>query len=225
MADSSNFDTESIAGSEYSYYTTASTYTTSPSVFSRSGAASSVGRHTAPSFRRTPRPAGTEHFGDNLSVVLWCEFSALMGCDATFRLDDEATWIQHHAQHLKERFPSEVICWFCDDHPHFIAGRTAERRSNFEERMEHIREHIFGDYKTPDEMRPDFYLLSHMYKHGQLDQGTYEYVMKYTEVPEVLRLPADDETPRSSQQADVQYHDLAKEERHHRRRHKRAGRY
>ena len=227
MADFNNCDNESIASSEYgSHYTTGSTYTgSSASVLSRSAAASSVGRHTAPSFGQTPRYAGTEEYGGDSQFVLWCEFRDLKGCDATFRGDDEAAWIRHHAQHLKDRFPSELVCWFCDDHPHFIAGRTAERRSNFEDRMQHIREHIYSDYMRENAMRPDFYLLNHMYKHGQLNQEMYEYAMAYTEVPEVLRLPADDETPRTSQPGAVQYHDLAKEERHHRRKQKKVGKF
>ena len=178
---------------------------------------SSTAASTAPTRRRAPLRLPS--LGENNSgFVLWCEFAALKGCNTIFHGDDEAAWIQHHAQHLGERFPPELVCWFCDDHPHFFAKRTVERRSNFEERMEHIREHIFGDYMTQDLMRPDFYLIEYMYKHGKLDKGAYGHAMAYSELPESLREPFDDEISSTSKQpCNVQNHDLARENRQRRR--------
>jgi hypothetical protein len=211
-------DTISDQGSNYTYKTKSSRARTarSESVFSqpRNIAASSVGQSTAPPHRRTTF-AGADEVVSNNDFVLWCEFRELKGCNVTFRGDDEATWIQHHARHLGDQFPSELVCWFCDDHPHFKAKRTAERRANFEDRMGHIRGHIFSDWEDKSKVRPDFFLLSHMYKHGRLDEETYQYVMKYSEVPRPYQWPGGDE-PRSSRSDAVQI-DIEKEERHRRR--------
>ena len=155
--------------------------------------------------------------------MLWCEFSKLKNCNATFAGDDIAGWIEHHTAHLRNKFPRRVVCWFCDHIP-FVAESKADRRANFEERMEHIREHINSDYMEVDNMRPDFFVVESLYKNGQIDQGTYQYAIAYTELPLSLRLPADDAMSRPAASSAVQYqcHDLEKEERHRRRQRKDA---
>ncbi|KAK0639270.1 hypothetical protein B0T16DRAFT_462965 [Cercophora newfieldiana] len=194
----------------------------SASVFSRRSAAtqSSV-PSTAPA--RWTAYAGMSQAGGNDDFVLWCEFRQLKGCETTFRGDDEAAWIQHHIRHLRESLPNELVCWFCDDHPRFVAGGTSERQSNFEDRMEHVRRHILHDgYWTSDQMRPDFFMVSHMYQSGRLDKNMYDFAMAYTEVPESLRQPEWDESRASKSGAVV--HDLEKERRHHKKRAGRKGR-
>lgn len=183
-----------------SYYTTntrsSRTYSArSPSVFTQSGygAPSSVGQSTAP-VSRAPTYAGVvgNVDGGNNDLVLWCEFRELSACQNTFRYDDVAGWIDHHAQHLNNKFPAELVCWFCDDHPRFVAKRIEDRQYFFEARMEHIREHIrFGDVSESGATRPDFFMMSHLYKYGYLDRRTFEYVMKYNELPLSLQLPID----------------------------------
>ncbi|AEO61927.1 hypothetical protein MYCTH_96554 [Thermothelomyces thermophilus ATCC 42464] len=159
--------------------------------------------------------------------TLWCEFGELLGCAATFRLDDEAGWIEHHVDHLKNKFPKQLVCWFCDHVP-FVAGRPNEAFANFVERMQHIREHILGDHRlTSESMRPDFHLVRHLYQNGLLGESRYRQAMSYSELPPAFRLPGDhSSSPPSSppssrqplgQRARVQFHDLDKEERRRRR--------
>ncbi|KAK4135624.1 hypothetical protein BT67DRAFT_256281 [Trichocladium antarcticum] len=185
-----------------SEYTTASTETYTrgsvapSSIFSR-GAQSSAGQSSVPSiggphlpfaqqFAAGPAGHGTLAHGN---AELWCEFSELKHCRETFRLDDGAGWIAHHARHLRDSFPARLMCWFCDHVP-FVAARPAEAFANFEERMQHIQGHIFGDHRlTSEHTRPDFYVVRHLHRNGLLDDDTYRHAMAYDETPAIYRLP------------------------------------
>jgi hypothetical protein len=234
------YDDESITGS-YSYdagydqgteYAASTTYSTTTyttdqqSLFdgAHTEAASSMWHSTVPS-RGTGHVAFAQQFAAEPAPTyppdfqLWCEFRDLNNCNVVFRGDDEAGWIRHHARHLKDQFPSKVICWFCDHVP-FVAQDRASRQANFELRMLHIREHISSDYFGAEATRPDFHVLKHMYKHGLVDKVRYESAMKYSELPPQLRLR--DSVPVSSPSrgqphVHTQVYDLAKEQRQMRR--------
>lgn len=121
---------------------------------------------------------------------LWCEFCVLSNCNATFRLDHTREWIDHHRSHLRDRYPAELQCWFCD-HVTFVArGHTNnERRGNFTARMEHIRGHIMDDYMVQAHYRPDFWMVTHLAGRGLIDEATARHAMAYSELPDELRLP------------------------------------
>ncbi|KAK3343722.1 hypothetical protein B0T25DRAFT_305259 [Lasiosphaeria hispida] len=210
-----------------------SNYTTTPtsvsrgygSVFSQKigGSGSSVGGSTAPSDH--PRPRFEQQFtypppGTDSSFELWCEFRDLLGCGETFRGNDKASWIQHHAEHLHDKIPAQLMCWFCDDHG-FLAERTADRPYNFEQRMEHIHQHMSDDYPYPtlDTMRPDFYMIKHLHKHRLINDGTYNSIIAFTEVPPEYQLPDSDPRPlgQAKQREQGQCHDLQYEDRRRRR--------
>ncbi|KAK0613843.1 hypothetical protein B0T14DRAFT_397120, partial [Immersiella caudata] len=125
--------------------------------------------------------------------VLWCEFHHLRQCNAVFQGDNEAAWIQHHIDHMRNQLPSRLVCWFCDEDPHFIARRSAERGANFVDRMRHIRRHISGEWSTSEAMRPDFFMIDHMYQIGRIDQDMYETAMGYSEMPNGWGPRPDDE--------------------------------
>ncbi|KAK3946398.1 hypothetical protein QBC46DRAFT_5262 [Diplogelasinospora grovesii] len=160
------------------------------------------------------------------SFVLWCEFCALQNCNATFRGDDEESWIAHHEWHVGDRYPKELMCWFCDHIP-FVARHNNERRDNFRLRMQHIRTHIFYDYQTRDDMRPDFHMIEHLHKNRLIDDGLYRHAMRYDELPPELRLPGLAEananlgapviSGRLTHQERREYHDLEREEKRQRR--------
>ncbi|KAK3321023.1 hypothetical protein B0T19DRAFT_403618 [Cercophora scortea] len=177
-----------------------------PSIFSstsrsrphpRGSSTSSVATSSVPP-RDAPQPIffAAQHPPASLAAAapapdahLWCEFSELQSCPVIFRLDDTAAWIQHHARHhLRDTFPATLTCWFCDHVP-FTAARTADRRANFETRMEHIRAHIFDDYLGVYDMRPDFHMIEHMGRQSLIDQATYNLAMGYSELPAPLQLP------------------------------------
>lgn len=231
-------------GSVYSYssasqsdetasYASTVNYTMSvPSIFSRYsvGGRSSVG--SAPSVgvnQQTldqhvaagPRPH--QGAGD-----LWCEFSVLFNCNVTFRLDDAQSWIYHHIAHLGggDRYPAKSTCWFCDD-VRFTASRPVDTYTKFWERMEHIHSHIMHDDRlTSRDVRPDFYVLKHLYETGLISEETYHYAMNYEELPRSLRLPESSAAAPSSSYRQAgpldrgQPYDHQKEERRERR-HKR----
>ncbi|GAB1312959.1 hypothetical protein MFIFM68171_03169 [Madurella fahalii] len=191
-----------------SEYTTASTvtsqtYTTtmrsnaSPSVFSAhtGWGDGSVAQSSAPSvgharqtfvqqFADGPAPGGARH------DYLWCEFSELLNCPVTFRLDDERRWIAHHAEHLKDSYPQTLMCWFCDHVP-FVAANSNDTAANFEERMLHIREHIFSDRYplTSRDVRPDFHVVKHLHRLRVISDAMYKHAMAYDETPRSYRLP------------------------------------
>ncbi|KAK0639703.1 hypothetical protein B0T16DRAFT_297714, partial [Cercophora newfieldiana] len=127
---------------------------------------------------------------------LWCEFRGLLDCKATFHLGDDRGWIDHHAvEHLGGEFPRRLVCWFCDDFGDAFSVPTNSKtldtdlKENFELRMAHVREHILSDDLTLDQMRPDFYMVEHLYRHNLMDGISYKSAMHYTEVPESFRIP------------------------------------
>jgi hypothetical protein len=211
------------------------------SVFSRSRAdtASSVGQSSAPSrggprvpFAGLPNPSTGPRRSDE---ILWCEFARLKNCRATFPLDEEAAWIQHHVDHLRDLFPRQLMCWFCDHVP-FVAQHPSHGFANFEERMLHVRGHIFDDPRfTIRAMRPDLHMVTHLYQNGLLSHERYKAAMEYDETPAACRLPGSQSHSSSSAQAPLgyqtvvarergQYHDLVREERHRQRERQGRGR-
>ncbi|RKU47534.1 hypothetical protein DL546_005618 [Coniochaeta pulveracea] len=121
--------------------------------------------------------------------VLWCELRDLCGCPAEFSIADTDLWIEHHrVDHLGDRFPSRLVCWFCDHVP-FVAAHKRDRYSNFVNRMQHIRQHIWDEYKVPDDMRPDYLMITHLRELGIISKDVYDTAMGYSELPASLRLP------------------------------------
>jgi len=193
--------------------TRSSDYTHSTQSTARSAASWSTAPSTAPPSQwpayEDMAPAGNDHF------FLWCEFHQLKGCNAWFRGNDETAWIQHHINHLKGQFPKELVCWFCDEVPRFVATRDAERETNFWYRMQHIRQHIY-DHAPLDGMRPDFYMVEHMHKIRRIDERTYKDAVAYSELPERWRTPEWGDDSRTSSGA--AYTDLEGERRRCRKR-------
>jgi hypothetical protein len=240
---------ESQDGTDYAQYddeyTAASTVTsetsTMPSAASRSGFSSRYGRGgmthiTTPTERPDNPPltfvqqfhtpsAGPARPGQ----ILWCEFFGLLNCPATFRLDEENEWIQHHVEHLGNHFPATLMCWFCDHVP-FAVQDPRDAFANFELRMQHVRQHIFDDHRlTAASTRRDLYLAKHLREHGVLSMSQFTVAMQYDELPDSYRLTGDHSYPSSSsssyqqplgQTLRVEYHDLKKEERERRRKQK-----
>ncbi|KAG7294337.1 hypothetical protein NEMBOFW57_004408 [Staphylotrichum longicolle] len=231
----SEFTTASTARSDA--YTIRSA--TPPSIFSRrDDDQSSVGGSTEP-------PLGDEQllFAHQVQLpnpipphpgqVLWCEFSDLIECKAVFALDDVHSWIQHHVLHLGDRFPPQLMCWFCDSgHAPFVAQHPSDCYANFVDRMHHIRDHIFNNPRlTSDDTRPDFHLITHLYHIEMIDADTFRHAMSFTELPDRFRLPNSDSDshshssrqhgyPYAAPREKGQCHDLAKEKRLERRRQK-----
>ncbi|KAH8906986.1 hypothetical protein BR93DRAFT_968543 [Coniochaeta sp. PMI_546] len=124
------------------------------------------------------------------SHPLWCELCVTKNCSAIFRIDQTREWIDHHCRHLRDRYPSQLVCWFCDHVPFVATGQTkGERYANFLDRMEHIREHISDEDRTMDHMRPDFSMINHLADNHIIDEGMRRICLKYSEVPDALRLP------------------------------------
>ena len=137
---------------------------------------------SAPLSYREP-VSSAKNFND--LTILWCEFQELLGCNHVFRVDDARGWIDHHVAHFGHKLPSRLVCWFCDHSP-FESIHSADRQSNFEERMIHIRDHIVDDFRACDTMRPDFFVIKHLYKYGRLDHQTYLDAVRYSELPPEL---------------------------------------
>ncbi|KAK1772548.1 hypothetical protein QBC33DRAFT_553998 [Phialemonium atrogriseum] len=179
----------------------------------------------------TPPPASTAEQEQQPwgSSRLWCEFCVLRNCTQTYRLDEISEWIAHHSRHMKDTYPAELICWFCDYVP-FKAADRAQREANFHSRMEHIRGHIFDEGMTMDDVRPDYFMIKHLHKHRLIPDSMYVYMynraMGYSEVPEPLRFPMSSSSshaiprtmPPLEEELPPVWHDLGKERRHQRRR-------
>lgn len=79
----------------------------------------------------------------NERYQLPCEFRNLTGCDRVFPGDDVQGWMDHFEDHVQNKLPAKLRCWFCYD-TQFKARVTSKGdvRSNFNMRMQHIRYHI-----------------------------------------------------------------------------------
>ncbi|OTA79948.1 hypothetical protein M434DRAFT_17920 [Hypoxylon sp. CO27-5] len=125
------------------------------------------------------------------TLVLPCEFVGLESCDTTFNYDETDAWIEHIiVDHLHDRLPSKVACWFCDAYLFDAkAPQVRDRRLNFHIRMEHIREHI-AEGKTANDIRPDFHMIDHLRRYRLISEATYNQVKRWHEVslrPEHMR--------------------------------------
>ncbi|CCF33340.1 hypothetical protein CH063_05552 [Colletotrichum higginsianum] len=114
--------------------------------------------------------------------MLHCEFQPWTGCQQQFRLDDVGAWIRHaEDEHLQRMFPTECICWFCDDIV-FSTQRCSDAGLNFTQRMEHIAGHIMdGDHF--EHRRPDFHYLDHVYRVGKISRQAFELARGASEGP------------------------------------------
>jgi hypothetical protein len=236
LLDDSDYSQYDDAQSEYTTVSAARSETTTirsaapPSLFSTGR--STATRLTTPSRGPgVPRMSFVEQFHtpgagpSRPDQILWCEFAGLLDCRATFRLDDEARWIQHHVDHLGDHFPQALMCWFCDHVP-FVAAGPADAFANFDERMQHVRGHIFSDHRwTAENARPDFYVVAHLYERGLLSERMHRHAMSFNETPHAYRLPGEREHGQHApshhrplgQRMQGQFHDLDRERRHRQR--------
>ncbi|KAH9908119.1 hypothetical protein F4778DRAFT_463428 [Xylariomycetidae sp. FL2044] len=160
--------------------------------------------------------------------VLPCELAGF-GCEATFHHEDTGNWIDHiTAGHMYDKLPKKAVCWFCDDE--FDEDRYGDRRTAFEYRLLHVREHIIDGGLTVDNMRADFHLLEHLRRHRLIADSTYHLYRRIgTEQrpPGTMELYAPGQKPPErmlQEERDSQViHDLQKEERHRRRHHDHHG--
>ncbi|KAB5582724.1 hypothetical protein GE09DRAFT_1211360 [Coniochaeta sp. 2T2.1] len=215
-----------------------------PSIFTRGSARTSGGASSRPH-----QPAHQTNFNQALTTAvaavdfapindnppvaataashpLWCELCVTRNCSATFRIDQTREWIEHHIRHLRGRFPARLVCWFCDDVSFGNAGHSSEDRyADFVDRMEHIRGHISSEYRTRDDMRPDFAMINHLADRGLIDDSMRRLALGYSELPEALHLPGSNASgsahsyePQRLPPGPGLAHDLDRERRHQRRR-------
>ncbi|KAK1750037.1 hypothetical protein QBC47DRAFT_129026 [Echria macrotheca] len=212
----------SVSQSRYSQQTL---YSMDPSsVFDRgTESVHSYSVSSAPS-RRPRRPAFDEQFAVAAPPPppprLWCEFRDLQSCP--FESDDFDEWVLHHySGHLGSRLPTRSICWFCD-YPFDVEApaSAAQRRHIFDRRMQHVASHIYDDEGLGIErMRPDFHMIQHIHRLGQLDAATYAKAMDYSELPDELRPPPEEPDYRSAgvaYDARPRVYDQAREDRRRR---------
>ncbi|CAJ2514243.1 Uu.00g023620.m01.CDS01 [Anthostomella pinea] len=149
--------------------------------------ATNMADHTTPYTSKPdiyhPVPVQTEAYHR-----LPCEFVGLASCDYSFDYDDTAVWIEHTIQvHLSDELPNKVLCWFCDEYSFDASHPDIEgnRRTNFYQRIRHIRDHFLNEGKTVEQIRPDFHMLEHLNRHGLITKAAYTKARRYCEVPRV----------------------------------------
>ncbi|KAI8623952.1 hypothetical protein F5Y19DRAFT_491731 [Xylariaceae sp. FL1651] len=152
-----------------------------------------------------------------------CEFVGLHDCDLVFGFDDTQRWIDHIiTHHLDNRLPSRALCWFCDKKK-FDATKTSDRLKSFVERMKHIRGHIKHEGKTLEQIRPDFYMLEHLYGSKLISDQMYHRAKRYTEVVQGNWIIPHDAVPRDMQAKEYEPSDPHVEERNFQRHRKKSG--
>ncbi|KAI0882520.1 uncharacterized protein GGS22DRAFT_45705 [Annulohypoxylon maeteangense] len=120
-----------------------------------------------------PPPPGT--------CPLPCEFVGIGSCDVQFHYEDTEAWINHIiSDHLQNKLPQKVDCWFCNEYSFDSKdsrGPRGDRLANFYNRMEHIRSHI-ADGKTALDMVPDFHMLDHLHKHRLISEQRFNEIKR-----------------------------------------------
>ncbi|KAF3797426.1 hypothetical protein GCG54_00009399 [Colletotrichum gloeosporioides] len=103
---------------------------------------------------------------------LGCEFNTWTNCQVSFDLEEVDQWIRHaEDEHLRRKYPSTCICWFCDDFE-FRAEQSLDAGMNFEHRMRHIADHILDGCHF-ENRRPDFHFLDHVYDMGLISSEAF----------------------------------------------------
>ncbi|KAF4336507.1 hypothetical protein FBEOM_9639 [Fusarium beomiforme] len=117
--------------------------------------------------------------------LLTCEFLGFGDCEVMFDLNDESRWISHIADvHLRNIYPTVCICWFCDRDFRTSSTSQADARACYRKRMHHIAKHFRNGF-SGSQMRPDFYLVDHLYQNGLIDEFMYARAKAYHEASEV----------------------------------------
>ncbi|KAI0541584.1 hypothetical protein GGR58DRAFT_498085 [Xylaria digitata] len=147
-----------------------------------------------------------------------CEFFGYSGCNQVFEITAVDDWIEHIvSQHFGGNLPAQCSCWFCDD---FIFHNCHDLKLNFEHRMWHIRNHMLKEGCTIHDIRPDFYLLGHLNRHGLISTEEYNYVLGFSEIPKPSHVRSFDfispEAERHNELSKMVIVDQAKEDRRRR---------
>jgi hypothetical protein len=167
------------------------------------------GRGGRPSFSST-QPSTAPSLGPAYNEgyqhvnVLFCVFRAYTGCDQQHEADDVYRWIEHHLfDHLRYEPPKKLFCWFCNTRQ-FRSHQDQDPCNNFQDLMNHVREHIVYDGKTYDDLRVDHFLLDHLESRNLVEKHIEKTIRKFKEgIPET----SDDIHPLGSPPAEVQYRD------------------
>lgn len=126
-----------------------------------------------------PQPYVTPSF-------LTCEFLGFGDCDVVFGLNDESRWIAHIADfHLRNIFPTVCICWFCDRTFRASSHNQADAETCYRKRMHHIAKHFRNNGLSGRQMRPDFFLLDHLYQNRLINEEMYQRARDYHEASQV----------------------------------------
>ena len=115
-----------------------------------------------------------------------CEFSYIANCRDRFAVDEFDAWLEHISDlHLHEIYPDECLCWFCDDVEFVAKSHGINERTNFRNRMKHIRDHITRDGLGFQRGRPDWGFLDHLSRHALIDRKIYDSLQTQREGPKV----------------------------------------
>jgi hypothetical protein len=146
-----------------------------------------------------------------------CEFF-FAGCNLRFNPADFEAWISHTASHFGGSLPKKAMCTFCDDDD-AVFQSDGDDATNWYDRMVHIGGHL--ENLTPSEhIRPDFWVIEHLWNKGLISREDYDHALKGTERPACKNTyPLDYELPETHIKKErelQQFHDLAKEDRRRR---------
>ncbi|KAE8454562.1 hypothetical protein EG329_000185 [Mollisiaceae sp. DMI_Dod_QoI] len=148
---------------------------------------------------------------------LWtlpCEF-VFDGCNVRFPPNRYADWFAHSVSHFLGKLPRKAICRFCDGEDGIFEARDS-LISSWADRMYHISLH-WETGLSIENMRPDYWLIDHLWTSGLLDAETYEHAIRHSERPKCTGLvPFGHETDEMIQKREKglqECYDLVKEAR------------
>jgi hypothetical protein len=160
----------------------------------------------------------------NYGYFLPCEFF-FAGCNLRFDPSEFEAWISHSISHLGVSLPRKAICTFCDD-DEAVFESDDDPFMNWRARMLHIGEH-FQDFTPYERMRPDYWVIEHMWENRVISAEDYTYAKKHTERPHLAHTYSlNYETPAmlaKKEKVEQQPHDLGKEKRRMERESKQKG--
>lgn len=162
-----------------------SSYSTSPSILSRTVSGSSAGS-TAPSLGGNGGQTLDEQIANmtiQQTMHLPCLLHDIIRCPVFFEIHEEELWIRHSITHFGRAGPPNYsICIFCPK-----TFDSSDANKSWRKRMRHINEHIQGGLHL-GQSRPDFEVLHDLRRKGGISEEDYRWALRGTERPPVSGL-------------------------------------
>lgn len=86
---------------------------------------------------------------------------------------------------MGKNFPAHCICWFCNREYIAQSNSAADRWASYQARMHHIARHFRTQGFRANQIRPDYFFLDYIYRHGLIRDEEYRHAINLHELEQV----------------------------------------